>query len=101
GLGEAGPTTRAAVAEQGELADDQRGAAGLGDVAVQLPVLVLEGPEVDDLLGQAVGVLRRIAPRDSQQDEPARPDPPDALAVDLDRGPRDPLQDRAHRVLSP
>lgn len=102
-LGKAGPAPGAAVAQEGELAHHEHRAAGLRHVAVHLALVVLEGAEVDDLLGEAVGVVVGVAPRHSQEDEPADADPSDAFALYLDRRSHHPLQHRAHpaRLLPP
>ncbi len=68
---------------------------------VHLAGLVLERPEPDDLLGQAVGVLVGIPFGDPEQDKPADADPADDLALDLDRRAGDSLEHGPHSSSQP
>ncbi len=91
-----GPAPPPYVAVERELRHDEDLATDLGERAVHLAPVVLEHPQVHDLLRKPVvlaeGVLR---PDADQQEEPAA-DLGDDLPPHADRGPRDALQDQAH-----
>ena len=84
--------------EQGELRDQKDGAAGRGEVEVQLAVGVVEDPQAGDLLGGRLDRGGPVAVLDPGQDEQAAADLADALAGDFDVRAGHPLQDQAHRI---
>ena len=56
------------VGDQRELRDDERGAAGVEERAVELAVVVLEDPQPRDLAGEPLRVGSGVAARDAEQD---------------------------------
>lgn len=93
---ERGPTALAAVPGEGELGNGKNFSLYILKGKIHLSCLVLEHPEVNDLLRQSVSVCSRIPLLNSQQDENALPDGANDLAADFDSGLRNPLQHRLH-----
>ena len=88
-----------AIREQGELAHDERLAAGVEERAVEAVRLVGEDPQPRDLRRQALGRLGRVVvPGTDEHDEPW-PARADDLPVDADGRSADPLDDRAHKAI--
>ena len=90
------PATPTGVGVEGELADDERGAGGLGQRAVHHPVLVGEDAELPHLLGQPSGLGLIVAVGHTDEHAQADPDLADDGAVDRDPGLGDPLDERPH-----
>jgi hypothetical protein len=57
----------AAIAQQGELANDQQFTAGIAQANVHLAGIVFEDPQLDNLLGQLPGVVVGIFLSHAQQ----------------------------------
>lgn len=66
---ESGPVAFDAIAEEGELADDERGAADLRQVEVHTAFGVVEDAERDDFFRQIADVVFVVADADAEQDE--------------------------------
>ena len=69
GVGEAGAAALAAVAVEGELADNQDLAADGVQTAVHLAVLVFKDPQAQGLLGQVTAFLLGVVGAHAQQDQ--------------------------------
>ncbi len=83
---------------EGELADHDGVAAGVGEGEVHQAGLVGEDPHAGDFWGQPGEVIRAIAVLDSKQYQQAGPDGGDRLSGDGDGGGGDALDDGAHGV---
>jgi hypothetical protein len=89
-------TTLATVAEQGELRDHREPATRIEQRAVHLAGLVLEDPQMDQLLGQLRGIRRAVFDRHADQRKQARAHLGNPLALHLDRTARHTLRDGPH-----
>ncbi len=90
------PIAFGCVAVQGELADDQDRAPGVGHRTVHLALVVIEDPELPDPFSHLPSSGRCVVVGDPDQDTQARLDGPDRLAFDGDLGPTHPLYQRPH-----
>jgi hypothetical protein len=79
-----------AIGDQRELADDERGAAGVEQRAVEAALLVLEDPQAGDRPGQPLCVVERVSAADTEQHAKTPAD----LAARVGVSPSDPLDDR-------
>src|SRR5687767_6125228 len=83
----------------GEVADEEDGAAGLAEVEVEMLVGVAEDAEGDELVGGPGDLVGGLAGVDGGEDEQAGADLADDAAGDFDFRPRDPLDDGDHARL--
>lgn len=81
---------------QRELRDREDRSARFGDVAVHLPCLVGENPQLADLLRRAGDLLFRIALLYRRENDDPGGDLGDALPADVDRCAPDALNDALH-----
>ena len=79
-----GTASLLAVAEQGELGDDQGRPAHIQQGQIQLAALVFKNAEVDYLFGQPLGLFDRVILTHTQQDEKAPLDGPAHFSLDFD-----------------
>ena len=96
-----GAAALGAVAQQGELGDHQHAAAGFRQGPVHLALVILEDAQVNDLVGQPVGINFGVAIGHAQQDHQPGADFAHHFAGHGDTGPADPLYDGFHEVFSP
>jgi hypothetical protein len=85
----AGPIAAGGVPIQGELADAEDLPVPEGLVHPSLGVV--EDAQGPDLVGETIRVIVRVLATDPEQDQQARADLRDALALDIDGGLADPL----------
>lgn len=100
GGGEAWSSAFAAVAVEGELADEQDVSVGVEEGEVHFAVGVGEDAEVGDFFGDPFGVFGGVLFSDGEVDEQAGADPADGFVVDGDGGVGDALNDGSHWVSS-
>jgi hypothetical protein len=86
----------AGVAVQRELRHDDRLALDVGDRPVHLAVLVLEDPEMLDLLCQLPGLVLAVVDADRDQDQEAASGRGNRPTIHPDLGPAHPLEDDPH-----
>jgi hypothetical protein len=96
GVHEARAVALARVAVERELGDAEQLAADVADRQVQLAFGVLEDAQPLELAGQPVGLLGGVARPHAEQHQQPEADAGDLVAVDLDRRPADPLDERPH-----
>ncbi len=92
-----GPPALADVAVQRELRNDQDLATHVGQRTVHLAVLVLEHPEVEDLLGQPVVLAEPVVGAHPNEQEETGSDLGHELVADPDRGSVDALEQDPQR----
>jgi len=92
-----GPPALADVAVQRELRNDQDLATHVRQRAVHLAVLVLEHPEVEDLLRQPVVLAEPVVGSHADEQEEAGSDRGHELVTDRDRGSVDALEQDPQR----
>ena len=96
GAGKARPAAAAGIGGQGELGDQQQAAADVLQGQIHALLAVGEHPVLQQSLKHATAgglVIRRF---DTHQDQQARAYGADRMALDLDAGAADPLQQRLH-----
>ncbi len=93
---EARPASAARIRVERELRDDERATADLEDRQVRPPLGVTEDPQLGDLARQVVGGRLGVVRADPEEDDQAVVDRTHDLAIDPDRRPRRPLQQRPH-----
>jgi hypothetical protein len=100
-----GPATLRGVAVQGELADHEDPGTEVGRRAVHPSLVVVEAPQVPQLVGQSACLLLVVIVGRPDQDEQARPDAARLLGAAVDAGGHerlvDPLHHRSHAPSSP
>src|ERR1700694_2287408 len=94
---EAGPVLSASVGEEGELGDNQECRLHLDCAQVELPCIVAEYPQLQDLVGQVIGIALSVGVGRAQQNAVPRTDRRLA-AVPLDRCLADALDHRSHHL---
>ena len=96
GADEAGPPALLAVAEQGELADDQHRPADVLHASIHLALVIGEDAQPDDLVRQPAGLLGRVRRRDPEQHHQALADGPGDLVMNQYSRPPGALEHRTH-----
>src|SRR5919109_3757260 len=99
-VAEAGAVALRGVGDQRELADDESGAAGVDQAAIELAGLVLEDAQARDAAGQPLRLGGLVAARDTEQHAKARPDLADDLLPHSHARVRDALDDGFHSLRS-
>src|SRR2546426_4152237 len=95
-IDESRPRSLARIAEEGELRDRQPPPADVDHRPVHLPLLVLEDPQLNDLIGHPLRILVGILVTDPDQHAKACRNGSRHLPVDGDRRFTDSLHDGAH-----
>jgi hypothetical protein len=85
-----------AVAEQGELADDEHRPADVRQRAVHFPFVIGKNPQFDDLVGQIAGIVAVVIQTHAQQYHQSTVDLSHRFAGDHYFGSVDTLDARAH-----
>ena len=96
GLDPGGAAALVGVAVEGELADDQHLAGGVGHRTVHHPVVIGHDPQAPDLVGQLARLGLGVVPVHTDQHAETGPDLADRLVADPHPGPRHPLHQTPH-----
>ena len=96
GSGEARAVALRGVGDQRELGDDERGAAGVEEAAVELPVVVGEHAQPRDLAREPCGRVVVVAGRDAEQNAEAGADLARDYALHRHPGRADALTNGSH-----
>jgi hypothetical protein len=99
--GKTGAHAAAGIRSQGELADQQQAATGVGDAEVHPALPVVEDAIAEQAFGHARNLRCAIARLDADQGKQAGADRTDGVAVDGDAGLGDALDEGEHSVGKP
>src|SRR5689334_24417984 len=94
------PAALAVVAVERELGDRKNCAARLADTEVHAALLVIEDPQVHDLVGHGFAGFRCVLPGYADQHHQAEADPPDRVAFYTNFRSAHSLHNRPHRPRS-
>jgi hypothetical protein len=96
GIGEGGPASFAAIAEQCELRDHQYGTLDINQRKIEFSFVILKDPELGDLGSQVVRIRLSVLLPHAEEAEEASRDLANAVAFDGDPGLPYPLDDGAY-----